>query len=410
MNLIDFQEYIESNKLVPDGKSRYFVGWVKRFLRTHFSPVLSDQDKIMQFTESLAADKNIEDWQVDQARRAVEVYLNMFVKHVEKQNMTADMRYLQILDEMIRVLRLKHYAYRTEQTYGDWVKRYLRHCVDQSMDFQESSSVKLYLTFLAVDRKVSASTQNQAFHSILFLFRHILQKDLEDIRGTVRAKSTLNLPTVLSVDEVRSVFLQVEGTRRMMLELVYGAGLRVSELTRLRIMHIDFGNTHILVKDGKGAKDRIVPLPKKLEDPLRVHLSRVKEMHNDDLSKGYGEVYLPEALSRKYPNAGRDWKWQYVFPGGKLSVDPRSGKVRRHHVLDHTVQRIMKKAVKSAGISKKATVHTLRHSFATHLLMNGVNIREIQELLGHKSIETTMIYTHIVRELSETPRSPLDML
>jgi len=278
------------------------------------------------------------------------------------------------------------------------------------MESEESSSVKLFLTYLAVEEKVAGGTQNQAFNSILFLFRNVFKKKLEDIKDTVRAKNKVNLPVVLSIDEVKLLFEQVAGTRRMILELIYGAGMRASELTRLRVMNVDFGNCHIAIKDGKGGKDRIVSLPKKVEEPLRIHLAKVKEIHNQDLSDGFGEVYLPPALARKYPSAGREWKWQYVFPSAKLAVDPRNGKIRRHHILDKTVQRTMKAAVQLAGISKKATVHTLRHSFATHLLMNGVNIREIQDLLGHKNIETTMIYTHITREMSETPRSPLDML
>ena len=291
-----------------------------------------------------------------------------------------------------------------------WIKRYLHYCVDRKMESEESSSVKLFLTYLAVEEKVAGGTQNQAFNSILFLFRNVFKKKLEDIKDTVRAKNKVNLPVVLSIDEVKLLFEQVAGTRRMILELIYGAGMRVSELTRLRVMNVDFGNCHIAIKDGKGGKDRIVSLPKKVEEPLRIHLAKVKEIHNQDLSDGFGEVYLPPALARKYPSAGREWKWQYVFPSAKLAVDPRNGKIRRHHILDKTVQRTMKAAVQLAGISKKATVHTLRHSFATHLLMNGVNIREIQDLLGHKNIETTMIYTHITREMSETPRSPLDML
>ena len=306
--------------------------------------------------------------------------------------------------------KLRILGYRTEKTYLDWVKRYLHYCIDHKMDREESSSVKLYLTYLAVVQKVAGGTQNQAFNAILFLFRNIFKKELKDIKDTVRAKNKVNLPAVLSIDEVKLLFEQVYGTKRMILELIYGTGMRVSELTRLRVMNIDFGNRHIVIKDGKGGKDRIVSLPKKVEEPLRIHLSKVKEMHNQDLMLSFGEVYLPPALARKYPNAGKEWKWQYVFPSSKLAIDPRSGKIRRHHIMNQSVQRTMKAAVSSAGIPKKATVHTLRHSFATHLLMSGVNIREIQDLLGHKNLETTMIYTHIMREMSETPRSPLDML
>jgi integron integrase len=242
------------------------------------------------------------------------------------------------------------------------------------------------------------------------MFRFVLETEIEDIRGAVRSKKKRNLPAVLSVDEIKLLFKQVDGSKRMMLELIYGTGLRVSEFVRLRVKDIDFDNDLIIIVDGKGGKDRAVSLPQKLKKQLREHLLKVKVIHDNDLHAGFGEVYLPEALSRKYSAAGKEWKWQYVFPAGKLSVDPRSNKVRRHHILDKTVQNVMRKAVVKSGIPKKASVHTLRHSYATHLLMNGVNIRQIQELLGHKRLETTMIYTHILKDLSTQPESPLDML
>jgi len=411
MELIDYKEYIERNNFVSEDKSGYFINWVNRFLQLNFAKQLSNQDKIMQFVEHLAIDNSLKDWQREQARQAVEIYLNMFLAKVTGVSSSGRHPDLPATAEKMRtILRLKHYAYRTEQTYLDWVRKYFNYCYAENHDYKSSVTVKLYLSYLASGLKVAASTQNQAFNSLLFLFRHVFELELDDISDSVRAKGKKNFPAVLSVAEVKLLFSQVEGTQRMILELIYGSGLRVSELTRLRVMNIDFDNLHLIVKDGKGGKDRIVSLPRKLEEDLRIHLAKVKELHNQDLSLGFGEVYLPPALGRKYPNAGREWKWQYVFPSVNLATDPRSGKTRRHHILDHTVQRIMKKAVTAAKIPKKATVHTLRHSFATHLLMSGVNIREIQELLGHKNLETTMIYTHIVRELSEAPRSPLDML
>lgn len=410
MELVDYKEYIERNNFVSEDKSCYFINWIERFLQMNYSKRLSNQDKIMQFVESLAVDETLKEWQRAQGRQAVEIYLNMFLKTVKAAAMSVDLHYTKIVEEARTALRLKHYAYRTEQTYLDWIKRYMDHCVQANWDTENSSSVKLYLTALAVEKQVASSTQNQAFNALLFLFSNVFGKELTDIKDSVRAKAKKNFPAVLSIDEVKRLFAQVEGTQRMILELIYGSGLRVSELTRLRVMNIDFDNLHIIIKNGKGGKDRIVSLPKKLEEVLRIHLAKVKELHNQDLALSYGDVYLPPALARKYPNAGREWKWQYVFPSVNLATDPRSGKTRRHHILDNTVQRIMKKAVTAAKIPKKATVHTLRHSFATHLLMSGVNIREIQELLGHKNLETTMIYTHIVREMSETPRSPLDML
>jgi integron integrase len=409
MQLSDYKKYVEENGFAHSDNSQFFVVWVKRFLRLQLAPTLSNQDKIMQFAQSLAADENIETWQREQGRKAVEIYLNLFLKAVGK-SATYTPSQLDIIAKYKTALRLRDYAFRTEKSYLDWVKRYFNHCAQNKTDFQKSSSVKLYLNFLAVDKRVAAGTQNQAVNAILFLFRNVFYKDLNNIKNIVRAKKKKKLPVVLSIDEIKLLLATLEGTQRMILELIYGCGLRVSELSRLRVMNLDFENNLLTVTCGKGDKDRMTPLSKKLEEPLRIHLSKVKEMHNKDLELGYGEVYLPEALSRKYPAAGKKWKWQYLFPSAKLSVDPRSGKVQRHHILDRSVQNIMKKAVKAAGISKKATIHTLRHSFATHLLLNGVNIRVIQGLLGHKNIETTMIYTHIVRELSTPARSPLDLL
>ena len=409
MRNLEYEKYITSHAFVSERKSGYYSGWVKRFLRLNLSDKLSNVEKITQFESSLRGG-NLEDWQVAQARHAVELYLNMFLPHVEAAKTEAAPALLALQTELRNVLRVKHYAYRTEKTYQDWVGRYWDFCVVKKMDIKDTASVKLFLTDLAVRLKVAAGTQNQAFNALLFLFRHVFHIEVNDLNGTVRAKSKRNLPTVLSVEEVKSLFEVLDGTESLIVELVYGTGMRVSELTRLRVMNIDFGNGVVRVIDGKGGKDRAVPLPKSLEDRLRQHLGRVKELHEQDLSLGFGKVTLPPTLDRKFKNASSEWKWQYVFPSSNLSTDPRSGQTRRHHILDNTVQRIVKKASSRAAIDKRVTVHTLRHSFATHLLMNGVNIREIQELLGHKNLETTMIYTHVVRELSTVPESPLDML
>lgn len=411
MQLIDYEKYILDNGLARPDKVRYFSGWVKKFLAMGLSEQLSSDDKIKQFRRFLDVDTYLEDWQRKQGQQAIEIYLNMYLEvitAIEAPGAVAD--FGEYENKARTVFRLKHYAYRTEKTYLDWIKKYFRYCSASSYDFKDSNSVKLYLSYLATKREVAASTQNQAFNSLLFLFRYVFEVDLDGLKGTVRARARKNLPVVLSVDEVKSLFEQVSGTKQLILELVYGTGLRVSELARLRVMNLDFGNGMLIVKDGKGGKDRAVRLPKKLIDPLHEHLEKGRMLHDSDLKLGHGEVYLPQALARKYPAAGKEWKWQYVFPSGNLAVDPRSGKVRRHHVLVATVQRIMRAAVQDAGIVKKATVHSLRHSFATHLLMSGVNIREIQELLGHRNVETTMIYTHVVKDLSTTPDSPLDML
>ena len=410
MQLVDYEQYIINHNFVESSKSRYYVGWVRRFMGMKLSNQLSEFEKVNQFCESLAVDPNFEEWQLRQAKHAVELYLNMFLKHVQAETTVSDPETFNYLNSLKIALRLKHYAYRTEQTYTDWSRRYLVYCREMKYNPKESSSVKLYLSFLAVKQEVAGSTQNQAFNAILFLFRNVFKSELDDLAGTVRAKTKRNLPAVLSVDEIKRLFQQVDGTRRLMLQLIYGTGMRVSEFTRLRVKDIDFDNMMLIVIDGKGGKDRAVSLPQKLVSQLREHLLKVKQLHDEDLEAGYGEVYLPEALARKYSNAGREWKWQYVFPSKNLAVDPRSGKVRRHHILDKTVQTSMKNAVRRAGIPKKASVHTLRHSYATHLLMSGINIREIQELLGHKNLETTMIYTHVLKDISRKPESPLDML
>jgi integron integrase len=270
--------------------------------------------------------------------------------------------------------------------------------------------VKDFLSHLALVQKVSSSTQNQAFNALLFLFRDVLGQNMGDLSGTVRAKRGIRLPVVLSVEEVRQLLSGLSGRNLLIAQLLYGAGLRLMECARLRIKDIDFEANSISVRAGKGDNDRTTVLPKTAREPLKTHLAEVLALHRKDLTAGHGEVYLPDALDRKYPNAGKEPGWQYVFPSQTLSVDPRTGKVRRHHVSDTAVQSVIRSALKKAGIVKHATVHTLRHSFATHLLMNGVNIREVQELLGHKHLETTMIYTHVLRDMKNAPESPLDAL
>jgi integron integrase len=410
MQVVDYEKYIVENNFVEASKSRYYSAWLKKFLNLNLSNQLNLEEKVRQFTEYLAAENRFESWQLNQARHAIELYLGMFPQQVDDLELENINSFADVENKLRIVLRLKHYSYKTEQTYFDWCRRYYQYCQKEEIDFKSSQSVKNYLTYLAVRRKVAGATQSQAFNSILFMFRFVLKEEIDDIRGAVRSKRKRNLPAVLSVDEIKLLFKQVEGSKRMMLELIYGTGLRVSEFIRLRVKDIDFDNDLVIIVDGKGGKDRAVVLPQKLKKQLREHLDKVKEVHEKDLKAGYGEVYLPPALSRKYSGAAKEWKWQYVFPSGNLSVDPRGGKVRRHHILDKTVQDVMRNAVLKSKIPKKASVHTLRHSYATHLLMNGVNIRQIQELLGHKSLETTMIYTHILKDLSTKPESPLDML
>lgn len=274
----------------------------------------------------------------------------------------------------------------------------------------DGQGVKSFLTYLATRRRVSAGTQNQAFSALVFLCREVLRLPETDLDAGVRAKATQRLPAVLSTVETARLLEAMSGTARLMAEVTYGGGLRVMECCRLRVKDVDFENDLLFVRDGKGGKDRSTLLAKAVKERLREHLARVRELHAQDLAAGAGAARLPDALERKYPQAGREWGWQFVFPAKNLSVDPRGGKVRRHHASDMVLQRAVKEAVAKAGIDKPVSVHTLRHSFATHLLLAGVDLRQIQELLGHASVETTMIYTHVVKNLRAPATSPLDVL
>ena len=311
-------------------------------------------------------------------------------------------------------IRVRHYSYRSEQTYLDWARRffdYLRE-IGATVGGQPvvtRETVRDFISHLATHQKVAASTQNQAFAALLMLSREALGLDVGDLGRTVRAKRGDRLPTVLSVEEVRRLFAQMEGTLRLMAETIYGGGLRVSECCRLRVQNLDFDNNALRVL-GKGDKLRATLLPERLKEPLRDHLTRVRTLFDQDRAAGVAGVHLPDALGRKYPNAAVEWAWFWVFPSRSLSVDPRTNTVRRHHVSDVPIQRAVRTAAAKAGIAKTVSVHTLRHSFATHLLLQNVDLRQIQELLGHRSVETTMIYTHLVKDLRTAPRSPLDAL
>lgn len=317
---------------------------------------------------------------------------------------------LKLMDQVQEVLRYYHYAYRTEQTYCEWIKRYLKF-YDYKKHPREMNApeVERFLSALATDGKVAAATQRQALNSIVFLYRDVLDVDLGEI-SHIRSKRHRHPPTVLTQPEVQRVLLHMDGTHRLMAQMLYGCGLRLMECIRLRVQDVDFGQGRVFVRDGKGGKDRTVILPEAVRSRLADHVERVKVLHESDLREGFGEVYIPEALARKYPNACREIGWQYVFPSKNRSVDPRSGKTMRHHVKESGLQKAVKTAVIKAGITKRATVHTLRHSFATHLLENGVNIRMVQELMGHNDVKTTEIYTHVMNKDLNAVKSPLDML
>ena len=315
-----------------------------------------------------------------------------------------------LLDQVREKIRLKHYSYRTEQQYVAWIRRYIVHHDKRHPRDLGVGHVEAFLSHLAIDRSVAASTQNQALAAILFLYRHVLQIDLPWLSNVVRSKRPQRLPVVLTRDEVRSVLAHLEGEISLIGSLLYGSGLRLLEALRLRVQDIDIPRTQIVVHDGKGAKDRITMLPASLVEPLRVHLARVRERHVVAVAQGYGGVELPDALARKYPRAHIDWIWQYVFPARTPSVDQRSGLRRRHHIAPRLMQWHMQNAVRRSHLGKPASCHTLRHCFATHLLESGADIRTVQELLGHSDVKTTMIYTHVLNRGGLGSISPLDRI
>ena len=306
-------------------------------------------------------------------------------------------------------LRLRRYARRTEETYVGWTRDFIRFHQGRHPREMGGSEVRAYLTYLASERNVAAATQRQALNALVSLYDLALEKPLGDLGEFVRAKTKARVPEVLTQDEARRLVSALPGVYRMMGQLLYGAGLRLLEMLRLRVKDVDFGNGLVIVRQGKGAKDRRTMLPDRLKPELQGHLERVKLTHERDLAEGFGRVALPFALAQKYPNADRQWAWQYVFPAAHRSLDPRTGIERRHHVDEYSVQRAVRKAATLAGLGgRKVTPHTLRHSFATHLLESGYDIRTVQELLGHKDVATTQIYTHVMQKPGLGVRSPLD--
>ncbi len=315
-----------------------------------------------------------------------------------------------LLDQVRDVIRRKHFSIRTEQSYVDWVRRFILFHNKRHPREMAEAEVTEFLTHLARDGRVAASTQNQALSALLFLYKQVLKQEIGWLEGVERAKRPARMPVVLTHDEVHKIFAHLHGTLRLMAGLLYGSGLRLMECVRLRVKDVDFGYVRIIVRDGKGAKDRVTMLPVNLAKSLERHLQKVKAQHEEDLEAGFGSVFLPNAIARKYPRAAKEWIWQYVFPSSRLSFDPRSpgAAKQRHHIDETLLQDAVKKAVRTSGVNKPATCHRLRHSFATHLLENGYDIRTVQELLGHKDVSTTMIYTHVLNRPGIGVKSPLD--
>lgn len=319
--------------------------------------------------------------------------------------MTTDLTLLQQVSVKIRI---KHYSIRTEEAYIGWIKRFILFHKKQHPRHLKAQHIEQFLSYLAVKQNVSASTQNQALSSISFLYRDVLGMDIPELENVSRAKKPQRLPVVLTQHEVKCLLAQLDGTIWLITSLLYGSGMRLLECLRLRVKDIDLDKNQIIIRDGKGQKDRITMLPQSLVKPLETHLEKVKQLHLQALENNCGSVYLPFALAKKYPFAHTEWAWQYVFPAKHLSIDPRSGISQRHHVNEQVIQRAIKTAIVAANISKPASCHSLRHSFATHLLEKGYDIRTIQELLGHQDVQTTMIYTHVLNKGGKGVISPLD--
>jgi len=314
-----------------------------------------------------------------------------------------------LLDQVREVIRMRHYSIRTEQAYVQWIRRFILFNGKRHPREMGAAELTAFLSDLATRHHVAASTQNQALNAVLFLYRDVLKIDLPWLDEVQRAKKPQHLPVVFTREEVKALLAQLQGTTWLMAMLTYGSGLRLLECLRLRVKDVDFHYKQLLIRDAKGQKDRVTMLPNSLIEPIRTHLVRVRQLHEIDLRDGFGCVHLPHALAVKYPAADREWGWQYVFPSSRRSIDPRSGIERRHHAPEDALQRAVKQAIRKAAIVKPGSVHTLRHSFATHLLESGYDIRTVQELLGHADVKTTMIYTHVLNRGGRGVVSPVDV-
>ena len=410
--LVKFEQHLRTHRLAGERQLPYLVRRVQEFLVSPADLSLGREDQLRTFTSRLAQNPRFADWQIKQAEDAVRLWFQFEreaappsspggeVRDSEQpvspaappsMNGSLPVHWQGVLGDMRKLLRLRHYSPNTEKAYLEWSRQFAFYVRCRPPSTLAEAEVRRFLTHLAMQKQVAASTQNQAFCALLFLFRDVLLQPLDGLADTVRAKRGTRLPVVFSREEVAQLLAAMEGTTKLMAQLIYGAGLRLMECITLRVKDIDFDQHRVVVRRGKGDKDRATLLPQALVEPLRSHLARVKKRHEADLAEGHGEVRLPDALMRKYPNAGKEWAWQYVFPSAILSPDREDGKFRRFYTTGSNLQKAVHEAIRKAEIAKHAGVHTLRHSFATHLLEGGTNIREIQELLGHSHVETTMI-------------------
>ncbi len=422
----EFQKYLIEKAHISKKHIPYYLKWVEIFLNQ-----LSGNDKINFSSEEkenflLFLSSEHEDWQIKQADHALRLYRHFLSIKVDKKyglkshgsnesnikkndlKINAGEAWKFAAEEMRRIMRLRHLSYRTEKTYISWLRNFCVYLNKKDPELLSSKDVEDYLSYLAVERKVARSTQNQAFNALLFFYRYVLKKKLDDISSAVRAGVRRRLPVVLSMQEVEKVLSRLKGIHNLMGMLIYGGGLRLMECIRLRVHDIDIERGTITVRAGKGDKDRITLMSERVKDDLLAHLDKIQKIFEEDRKHDIDGVKLPNALEKKYVNAGKEFGWQWMFPSASLSVDPEKKIIRRHHIMPNTFQKQFKKAVQESGIVKQATVHTLRHSFATHLLEKGTDIRTVQELLGHSNVQTTMIYTHVAKKNILGVKSPLD--
>ena len=445
---------LERNGVKPSA-ARWYVTRVEEYGKANEGRSLLDHraDDVVSHLQAVGRDKRLESWQMAQVAHALQLlfcqllavewcgeidwdYWRAAFRELQPEHPTvarenrpigetpkptvrrakrganaleaARKEHAAVLERLVSEIRRRHYSIRTEQAYELWVCRFIAFHQGAEPATLGNDAVIAFLEYLAVRRNVAANTQNQALNALVFLYKQVLDRPLEDLGTFARAKRPKRLPVVLSRTEATTLIESLTGTPQLMAGLLYGSGLRLMECVRLRVADVDFDYKQIVVRDAKGNKDRVVPLPRRFIDSLREHLVEVKALFQEDLEQGCAGVYLPNALARKYPNAPREWIWQYVFPSARLSLDPRSGQARRHHVHESGLQKALKKAALEAGITKKIGTHSMRHSFATHLLEAGYDIRTVQELLGHADVSTTMIYTHVLNTPGVPVKSPVD--
>ena len=432
---------------IPEKKFKWYVNWITQFTRfMNLKPLEQCTAKDVNCFLNKLREENREAWQVEQATNALRFMYRDFLRiswalmksesaYENKRAISDELqscqfsqsqpyntvfrddvltkeiesKYKELFNRLRAEIRTRHYSLSTEKTYAQWLRRFLYFHVKKPFKNLHAAEIKGYLEYLAVERKVSSSTQNQALNAIVFFFKQVMKKEVGDIGTFTRARQRKRVPVVLVREEVDRLLNALSGVHALMAGLLYGSGLRLMECARLRVKDVDFAQNQIVVRDGKGNKDRITILPKRYHEPLQDQLSHVKKVYEEDVAKGFGEASFLPSLERKYPNAPREWIWQYVFPSTGLSMDPRSGKIRRHHLHETVLQRAVKKAAYKVGINKRVTTHTFRHSFATHLLQNRYDIRTVQELLGHADVSTTMIYTHVLNQPGLAIISPIDL-